>query len=394
MRLSDSLKRIRGSTLNAFFEVENIREGAHRGPLTGFTFGVKDSYSLANSPLTYGLYPPLLPPRRVDASLVSKLVSLGASMAGITRLDEACLECFGDNPHYGRVQNPLDASRICGGSSSGSAAAVAAELVDFALGSDYGGSIRIPSAACGVFGFKPTSKCLPDEGRIKYHVQRDTPGIVTGTFDTMEAILSALGVYVEGPNVAVNLIGIEGVKDIASPKIAAIYDHYLRLLSANVTQMIPAQLFSDVLSLRRTLSAFEVSKFFERYNRESLPRSALALRTLHISEDEYATAEAKVLTLTNRLLEKIRDGVIITPTVPIETQLYENHVTEAYPLSTFLSLANISDLPAIALPLPQHGTKIPFSLQLVASQSRDSLLLNIAKRVVNQLGKTPSSSVK
>ena len=137
--------------------------GASDGPLSGLSFSAKDLYGVPGWPLRASTLAPLPP---VKASpLVARLLGLGAELVGKTHLHEIALGITGANP-FGAAPNPLDAARVTGGSSSGAAASLALGCCDFALGTDTGGSIRVPAAWCGVVGYKPSkqSPLWPTEG--------------------------------------------------------------------------------------------------------------------------------------------------------------------------------------------------------------------------------------
>src|SRR3989442_12875541 len=133
-------------------------KGASRGPLVGLTFAVKASYDVAGQRTGFGS-PDWLrthDPAGCTAPVVQRLLDAGAHLVGKTHTDELTWSLTGENAHYGAPVNVNAPGRIPGGSSSGSAAAVAGGLVDFALGSDTGGSVRAPSSFCGIYGIRPT----------------------------------------------------------------------------------------------------------------------------------------------------------------------------------------------------------------------------------------------
>jgi amidase/aspartyl-tRNA(Asn)/glutamyl-tRNA(Gln) amidotransferase subunit A len=134
------------------------------GPLAGLPFMLKDLFPLAGVPTRAGssFLHRILPLPVEDARIVRDLAALGAVCVGKTHLHEFAYGLTGENPHYGDCDNPASPGHTTGGSSSGSAAAVAAGLVPFAIGTDTGGSVRIPSAYCGLYGFR----CRPGEARI------------------------------------------------------------------------------------------------------------------------------------------------------------------------------------------------------------------------------------
>jgi AtzE family amidohydrolase len=148
------------------------------GPLAGVSFGVKDNYDIAGRTTTAGsLINGSLPPATADAVLVRRLVRAGAVLVGTQNMDEFAYGFTTENAHFGPTRNPLDPERSAGGSSGGSAAAVAAGLCDFALGTDTNGSIRVPASFCGIFGLKPTFGRLPRTGTFPFVHDLDHLGV-------------------------------------------------------------------------------------------------------------------------------------------------------------------------------------------------------------------------
>ncbi|HEY9212636.1 MAG TPA: amidase family protein, partial [Ancylobacter sp.] len=166
-------------TLNAFCRDNNVtRPGAAQGPLHGLTFAAKDVFDVEGTRTGFG-HPTWLathPAATETATVISTLLEAGASLTGRTISDELCYSIAGENSHYGTPTNPRAPDRLPGGSSSGSAAAVAAELVDFALGTDCGGSVRVPASYCGLFGLRPTHGRIPLDGVSRFAPRFDTVG--------------------------------------------------------------------------------------------------------------------------------------------------------------------------------------------------------------------------
>lgn len=151
--------------------------GAPTGPLAGLRFAVKDLFDIAGHPTSAG-NPTWLATHAVPTTsspLVTALLAAGATCAGKTITDELAYSLHGDNIHYGTPLNANAPDRVTGGSSSGSAAVVAAKLVDFALGTDTGGSTRVPASYCGLFGLRPTHGLLSADGLVPLHPSYDTP---------------------------------------------------------------------------------------------------------------------------------------------------------------------------------------------------------------------------
>jgi len=154
-----------------------VAAGKDPGPLAGTPFGVKDNYDVAGHVTTAGsLINRDLPPAREDAVLLRRMTRAGAILVGSQNMDEYAYGFTTENAHYGATRNPMDPTRSAGGSSGGSAAAVAAGLCSFSLGTDTNGSIRVPSSFCGLFGLKPTYGRLPRTGTFPFVHELDHLG--------------------------------------------------------------------------------------------------------------------------------------------------------------------------------------------------------------------------
>ena len=202
--------KARNPQLNAFVELTETRalaeataiddlvaQGRDPGPLAGVPFAVKNLYdvkgltTLAGSKINRGL-----PPATEDASLITRLNAAGAILVGTLNMDEYAYGFTTENTHYGPTRNPYDPERIAGGSSGGSAAAVAGGLVPLTLGSDTNGSIRVPASLCGVFGLKPTYGRLTRAGSFPFAASFDH----VGPFCRSTADLAASYDAMQGPD--------------------------------------------------------------------------------------------------------------------------------------------------------------------------------------------------
>lgn len=174
------------------------RRGEPLGPLAGVPFAVKNLYDVAELPTIAGarLFATRAPARQ-DAPTIAALASAGAILVGATNMDAYAYGFTTENFHYGTTRNPRDPTRVAGGSSGGAAAAVAAGMTMFSLGSDTNGSIRVPASFCGIFGLKPTYGRLPRDGTHPFVDSLDHLGIFARNAEDLalayDVMLSASG---------------------------------------------------------------------------------------------------------------------------------------------------------------------------------------------------------
>jgi amidase len=164
--------------------------GQAGGPLSGLTFAAKDLFDVAGQPTGAG-NPSWLASHPVPtehSAVVAQLLAAGATLMGKVLTDELAYSLHGDNLHYGTPLNSLYPARVTGGSSSGSAAAVAAGLVNFALGTDTGGSTRVPASYCGLWGLRSTHGLLPTTGLVPLHPSFDTATWLAANGDVFERV--------------------------------------------------------------------------------------------------------------------------------------------------------------------------------------------------------------
>jgi 1-carboxybiuret hydrolase len=199
-----TLQRIEAAepTINAFTDViafrarkraAEIDRGAHRGPLVGVPFAVKNLFDIQGLPTRAGSRINADGPKAArDGALVRKLEAAGAILVGGLNMGEYAYDFTGENAHYGPSRNPRDTTRMSGGSSGGSGAAVAAGEVPLALGSDTNGSIRVPSSLCGLFGLKPTYGRLSRAGSFPFVDAFDHLGPIARSVADLAASFDAM----------------------------------------------------------------------------------------------------------------------------------------------------------------------------------------------------------
>jgi len=171
-RVFEALARSQAAEIDS-----SVARGEDPGPLAGVPFAVKDLFDVAGEPTTAGAYVRSnVPAATADAECVKRLKAAGAILVGTLNMDAFAYGFATINAHYGTTRNPYDPERLAGGSSGGSAAAVAAGLVPLSLGSDTNGSIRVPASLCGVWGIRPGEGVIPLEGVYPFVETLDTVG--------------------------------------------------------------------------------------------------------------------------------------------------------------------------------------------------------------------------
>ncbi|HEX9432538.1 MAG TPA: AtzE family amidohydrolase [Burkholderiales bacterium] len=193
--------RAKDAAINAFTEVTEARALRRAksldGPLAGVAFAVKNLFDLEGvTTLAGSKINRDLPPARKDATLVARLEAAGAVCVGALNMDEYAYGFTTENSHYGPTRNPHDPERIAGGSSGGSAAAVAAGMVPLTLGTDTNGSIRVPASLCGVWGLKPTYGRLSRSGVFPFVASLDHAGPFAASLSLLAAAYDAM----QGPD--------------------------------------------------------------------------------------------------------------------------------------------------------------------------------------------------
>jgi Asp-tRNA(Asn)/Glu-tRNA(Gln) amidotransferase A subunit family amidase len=230
--------------LNAFVTVADCVPPSNGGPLGGVPIAVKDSIHVTGFPCTGGT-PALRNWRPAeDATVVRILRAAGAVVVGKTGLHELSAGITSNNPAYGAVRNPHDPRLIAGGSSGGSAAAVAAGVVPVALGADTAGSVRIPAALCGCVGFRPTTGRYPGDGVIPLSATRDTVGPITRTVADAALVDELVtGVRSDQVELAGRRLGVPRAYfyDDLDTETAAVIDDALGMLSDAGAELVETQ---------------------------------------------------------------------------------------------------------------------------------------------------------
>ena len=375
-------------------------------------FAAKDLFDIAGRPTRAGsLIRADAPPAARDATAVSRLKDAGAILLGLTHMDEFAYGFTGENAHYGAVRNPRDPECIAGGSSSGSAAAVAAGLVPFALGSDTNGSVRVPAALCGIYGFKPTYGRVSRAGVAPLAWSFDHVGILAATPDDAAAALDAI----QGPD-ARDPAASPDRPDALAPHPEASAGLRAAVAGGHFATGGVKEVFAAVGRVAECLSAdrrLEIPDS-DRAVAASLLITSAEAATLHFDEirdriddfDRFTRARwvaatmipslwvAKAQQFRRRYSETMRAAfedvdIVITPTTPFPpTRIGQSTIEiggETLPVRGTLGryTAPFSFLGYPALSVPVAGD-VPLGVQLVAAPGRDGYLLRAARRLRDQ----------
>lgn len=363
-----------------------------RGPLDGLTFAVKDTIDVADVPTGAGS-PEWLATHGVpyrSASIVTMLLDAGARLVAKTHTDELAYSLSGDNIHYGMPVNPAAPDRMPGGSSSGSAVAAAARLVDFAVGSDTGGSIRLPASFCGVYGIRTSHGRVPLDGVVPLAPSFDTVGWLAASPALFEAVGEAMfpddAVFASRRRliVAADAFGLAGdaVGEALSQAIARVSQGF-----SDVRHVVVAP---DGLAVWReafrTLQAREAWAAHGAWITATRPRlgPGIAERFQYaatVTAGAAAAAEQRRAEVRRRMDHLLADGsVLVLPSAPgpaprRTAPLDEVERFRAVALSV-LSIAGLAGLPQVSLPIASLSGA-PLGLSLVGRRGSDRSLLRL-----------------
>lgn len=369
--------------------------GARDGSLAGLTFGLKDAIDIAGYPTGAG-NPDWLrthPPATQTAPVVQLLLDAGASVVGKTITDELTFSLNGENIHYGTPVNSRAPGRIPGGSSSGSAAAVAGGLVDFALGTDCGGSVRAPASLCGIYGMRPTHGRISTAGVFRLAPSFDT----VGWFARDARLLERVGRVLLGDNrqatgparllIAEDAFGWSGddVRVALQDGVARLCD----VVGPTEGVTVAPDGLPPWLQAFRILQGVEIWTEHGTWIRKVNPDLAPDIRqrfewTSTITVEEVAAALPVRSMATERMRELLsNDAVLCLPTMPGIAPMLRMSSADLADFRmralSLLCIAGLAGLPQINLPV---GTLdgCPLGLSIVGAAGSDRALLELAAR--------------
>ena len=371
--------------------------GSDTGPLTGLTFAVKDLFHVSGHRTGFG-HPDWItthPPAERTAPVVARLLAAGARMVGRTQCDELCYSLTGENVHYGTPANVNAPGRLPGGSSSGSAAAVAGKLVDFAIGSDCGGSVRIPASYCGIFGMRPTWGRLSLEGAIPFGPSFDVAGWFAGDAAMLEKVGRTLLKDRRAPPRPKRLLIAGDAFALVEPGVAAALRPSVSRLEHLIGRCEKIEVSSEGLvawfETFRTLQAAEVWASVGPWINEQRPKLGPGVKERIAWA---ATVTAKMLTDANERRAEVRlrmeqvvgpDDVLCLPTSPraappLGTPVDKIEIEYRNQAMCLLCISGLAGLPQLSLPMAKLDG-LPLGLSIVGRRGADNMLLRIASRL-------------
>jgi amidase len=385
--------------LGAFTRHTHVaQEGSGTGPLAGLTFGIKDIYDVAGHKTGFGS-PDWLRTHEAAAKtapIVQQLLDAGADLVGKTHTDELTFSLNGENAHYGTPVNVNAPGRIPGGSSSGSAAAVAGGLVDFALGSDTGGSVRAPASFTGIYGLRPTHGRVSLEGARPLAASFDVAGWFATDPEVLERVGAVLLAEERDSTQPRRLLIAQDAFELVGHAAAAALEPAVAKVSALGGRVqrttVSAEGLTTWLDVFRPLQGFEVWAQHGAWVGEARPELGPGILqriewASTISAQDVEAAKARREEITQRMTALLRDdAVLVVPTVPdiaplrdADPKSTEDFRTRAL---TLLCIAGLSRLPQINLPLGRLNG-CPIGLSLIGPRDSDMMLLGMARRIAD-----------
>jgi amidase len=370
--------------------------GAAKGPLAGLTCGIKDLYDIAGHKTGFGSPAWLATHDAATATAppVQSLLDAGAQIVGKTHTDEMAFSLNGENPHYGTPVNVNAPGRIPGGSSSGSATAVAARLVDFALGSDTGGSVRAPASFCGIYGLRPTHGRISLTGACALAWSFDTAGWFARDATLLERVGRVL---------------LNDDRPAFAPGRLLLAQDAFALLDGAASQALQPALARVVATLgepqKVTVSSEGLPQWFQVFRKlqgaeawaqhrdwitRVKPQFGPGVRERFewastITANDVAPLKDERENIARRMAELLKDNALLV--LPTVHTIAPERNTPTAELDEFrgramslLCIAGLARLPQISLPLATLDG-CPLGLSLVAARGNDTLLLQTARRV-------------
>jgi aspartyl-tRNA(Asn)/glutamyl-tRNA(Gln) amidotransferase subunit A len=392
---------------------KEISKGHYRGVLHGIPISVKDLFYTAGIRTTAGskILRRFIP--KENAAVVNRLLAAGAILLGKTNLHEFAFGATNVNPHYGPVHNPWDPSRVSGGSSGGSAAAVSAGLCLASLGTDTGGSIRLPAAACGIVGLKPTFGLIPTQGVIPLSFSLDHVGPLCRCVEDAALMMSVISGQdvpsLRSPRPGRKATYFSSTKRMRRLRVGVPKQYFFdrlqrevryRVLAAHSAlekrgaeiQEVELEGIQDTVDLAADIIFPEAMTFHWKWLSKRPGDYGEDLRTrMQSRSSQTAVTYLQALQRRQQYADSFQKAmesvdVLAVPTIPIvaprieEGEVKIGRWTEnvRVGLLRLTFPGNLSGLPAISVPCGFSSEKLPIGLQLIGRQLEEATLLRAA----------------
>lgn len=371
-------------------------------PLCGVPYVVKDLFDVKGYTTTAGAKMRLdFPVAAADATVIDRLHTVGAVLVGTTNMDEFAYGFATDNHHFGVTRNPHDLERIAGGSSGGSAAAVAAGLVPFALGSDTNGSIRIPAALCGIYGLRASHGSVPVDGAFPFVDELDVVGPLAASLDVLRSVYNCISgsTVPTGNSARLRVATLDGLfAQTADPDFLGTLDTIRSSLGSCSAIEIP--LLEEARAAAFVLTAIKGS---------FIHRKALACRSLDFDPAvrdrliagsllsahcllEVEKFKIKFNTIMNTIWQEV--DILIAPSAPCvapritqkDIMVNGTPVPARSHLGIFTQPFGLLGCPVLAAPIYRPG-RLPLGLQFITARGRENDLFDLAGQL-EELGIT------
>jgi amidase len=393
--------------MSGFFVPHDLKaplRGAATGPLAGLSVAVKDMYAIAGERTGAGNADWLAhqQPATAHAAAIEKLLAAGATVTGKTICDEFFYSVAGMNAHYGTPTNVRAPGRIPGGSSSGSAAAAAAGACDFSLGSDTGGSVRIPASLCGLYGIRTTHGRVDTRGAMDMSPSFDTIGWLSATAGVFRRVGGVLLNSASVPAPIGEVLLADDAFANADEAVASLLRDALGAMSGDIPSPGPVRIapydgFEPWREAVRIVQAYEIWQVYGRFVTEMHPRFGPGVAERMQIASKITPAEADAArqvhaAARDRIRARIKPGTVVAlPTAPciapkIDTPQSE---LESYRVRVMrlTCIAGLGGLPQVTIPI---GTVsgCPVGLSFIAWAGGDETLLDLAVALSRHCGLT------
>jgi aspartyl-tRNA(Asn)/glutamyl-tRNA(Gln) amidotransferase subunit A len=414
--------RARNSALNAFTKISEqkalaqaaeidarLANGAPVGALAGIPFAAKELFDIAGEITTAGAkLREHAPEAATDAPAIARLKAADAIYVGRLNMDEFAYGFATVNAHFGTTRNPYDLDRLAGGSSGGSAAAVAADLVPITLGSDTNGSVRVPASLCGLFGLRPTHGSLPISGVFPFVEQLDTLGPFTRTLEDLTTTHRVLAETTapSRSNAPIRVARLDGwFRKNGDPggndgvdRLATVFGE-APLIDLPLTEAARSAAF--LITSKYGGMLHEATLRTEAMNYDPAVRDRL-IAGIALSDVKVQAAHKVIAHYQRQVQAALSEyDVLIAPTTPsvapkIAEGLIEvdgKQVSARANLGLYTQPLSVTGVPILSVPLKRPG-RLPLGVQLVAKKDAEEVLFHAAEQLVDAglIGFTPPAS--